>query len=79
MPVEKQVVSLYAGTNGYLDEIPVEEVQRYEHELLELMELKHGDLLGSIAMKKDLTDEITASLKKVLGEFTASFKASVKA
>jgi F-type H+-transporting ATPase subunit alpha len=79
MPVEKQVVSLYAGTNGYLDEIPVEEVQRYEHELMELMDLKYGDLLGSIAMKKDLTDEITASLKKVLVDFTASFKASVKA
>ena len=79
MPVEKQVVSLYAGTNGYLDEIPVDEVQRYEHELLEMMDLKHSDLLGSIAMKKDLTDEITASLKKVLGDFTTSFKASVKA
>jgi F-type H+/Na+-transporting ATPase subunit alpha len=79
MPVEKQVVSIFAGTNGYLDEIPVEEVQRYERELLELLELKHNDVLKGIAAKKDLTDDITASLKKILGEFTASFKASVKA
>ena len=79
MPVEKQVVSIYAGTNGYLDEIPAEEVQRYERELLELLDLKHTDLLKAIAAKKDLTDDITATLKKVLGEFTASFKASVKA
>ena len=79
MPVEKQVVSIYAGTNGYLDEIPAEEVQRFERELLELLDLKHADLLKAIAAKKDLTDDITATLKKVLGEFTASFKASVKA
>ena len=79
MTVEKQVVSLFAGTNGYLDEIPVSEVQRFERELLELLELKHPEVLTGIASKKDLTDEITASLKKILGEFTASFKASVKA
>jgi F-type H+-transporting ATPase subunit alpha len=79
MTVEKQVVSLFAGTNGYLDEIPVGEVQRFERELLELLEVKHPEVLTGIASKKDLTDEITASLKKVLGEFTASFKASVKA
>jgi F-type H+/Na+-transporting ATPase subunit alpha len=79
MSVEKQVVSIFAGTNGYLDEIPVGEVQRFEREFLELLELKHNDLLKAIASKKDLTDEITAMLKKVLGEFTASFKASVKA
>src|SRR5512142_2894752 len=45
MPVEKQVVSLYAGTNGYLDELPVDQIQRYERELLELMDLRHQDLL----------------------------------
>ena len=79
MPVEKQVVSLFAGTNGFLDEIPVEHVQRYERELQELMELKHSELLAAIAEKKDLTDDIVTRLKALLREFTDSFKASVKA
>jgi len=77
MPVEKQVVSIYAGTNGYLDEIPVEHVQRYEKELLEMMDMKHRDLLAAIAEKKDLTDDITAKLKTILQQVTDSFKATV--
>ena len=48
MPVEKQVVSLFAGTNGYLDEIPLDQVRRYERELLEMMELKHAELLAPL-------------------------------
>jgi F-type H+-transporting ATPase subunit alpha len=79
MPVEKQVVSIFAGTNGYLDEIPVEQVQRYEKELLEMMDMKHPDLLNAIAEQKDLTDEITTKLKSILQQFTDSFKVSVKA
>jgi F-type H+-transporting ATPase subunit alpha len=79
MAVEKQVTSIFAGTNGYLDEIPLEQVQRFEKEFLELLELKHADLLQSIAEKKDLTDEITERLKKILREFTDSFKASTGA
>jgi F-type H+-transporting ATPase subunit alpha len=79
MPVEKQVVSIFAGTNGFLDEIPVEHVQRYEREVLEMMELKHADLLAAIAEKKDLSDDIVAKLKTILKEFTNSFTASVKA
>jgi F-type H+-transporting ATPase subunit alpha len=79
MPVEKQVVSIFSGTSGFLDEIPLEHVQRYEHELLEVMELKHASILKEIAEKRDLSDELTASLKQVLTDFTASFKASVKA
>ena len=79
MPVEKEIVSIFAGTNGYLDEIPAEEVGRFESELLELMDLKYGDLLADIAMKKDLTSEITAKLHGILKEFVVSFSASVKA
>jgi F-type H+/Na+-transporting ATPase subunit alpha len=78
MPVEKQVVSLFAGTNGFLDEIPLENIARYERDILELMELKHPDLLRSIAETKDLTPEITAQLKTVLQPFTDSFKATLK-
>jgi F-type H+-transporting ATPase subunit alpha len=79
MPVERQVVSIFSGTNGYLDEIPVEHVRRFEQELLSLMELKHTDLLQAIVEKKDLTEDLTSRLKTILREFTDSFKASVSA
>jgi len=79
MPVEKQVVSIFAGTNGYLDEIPLEHVLRFERELLEMMELKNPGLLLTIAEKKDLSDDTVARLKKILREFTDAFKASVRA
>jgi len=79
MPVEKQVVSIYAGTNGFLDEVPLEHVERYEKELHEMLDLKHADLLQAIAEKKELTDEVTKRLAHVLKEFTDSFKVSVKA
>jgi F-type H+-transporting ATPase subunit alpha len=75
MPVEKQVVSIFAGTNGYLDEIPLDQVQRYESELLEMMELKHADILSEIAEKKVLSEELTGKMKAVLQQFTDSFKA----
>jgi F-type H+-transporting ATPase subunit alpha len=79
MPVEKQVVVIFAGTNGYLDEIPLEEVQRYERELLELVELKHPEILLTLAEKKDWSEELTARLKGVLRQFTDSFKSTVHA
>jgi F-type H+-transporting ATPase subunit alpha len=79
MPVEKEVVSLFAGTNGFLDEIPIEHVARFERELLELMDLKYEDLLRAIAETKDLTAEITDRLNGVLRPFTDSFKATIKA
>jgi F-type H+-transporting ATPase subunit alpha len=78
MAVEKQIVSIFAGTNGYLDEIPLDQVQRFEEEILELMELKYPEMLAEIAMKKDLSDDVTKKLHAILKEFTDSFKASVK-
>jgi len=79
MPVEKEVVVLFAGTNGYVDDIPLEHVERYEKELLEVLDLQHADLLQMIAETKDLKDDVTARLREMLGTFTASFKVSVKA
>lgn len=76
--VEKQVAVIYAGTNGYMDEIPVSEVSRYEKELLETIEMKHKGILESILETKDLTEDNTTRLKKVLEDFTNSFKVSIK-
>ncbi|RPI15637.1 MAG: F0F1 ATP synthase subunit alpha [Ignavibacteriae bacterium] len=76
-PVEDQVAIIFAGTNGYLDEIPIEHVLRYEKEFLETMRLKHKGLLDEISSKKDLTDEINSKLKTILDEFTSNFKVSL--
>jgi F-type H+-transporting ATPase subunit alpha len=77
MAVEEQVAVIFAGTNGFLDEIPVDQVRRYEQELLDLLTLKHADLLQEIAAKKELTEDIIASLKAILKGFTDAFKATV--
>jgi F-type H+-transporting ATPase subunit alpha len=76
MPVEKQVVSVFVGTNGYLDNVPLHDVGRFEREFLEMMELKYRDVLAEIADKKDLTDAIQQKLHAVAKEFASSYKAS---
>jgi F-type H+-transporting ATPase subunit alpha len=48
MPVEEQVVSIFAGTKGYLDDVPVSEVRRFENELLEFMRSRHGGMLADL-------------------------------
>jgi F-type H+-transporting ATPase subunit alpha len=73
MPVENQVVSIFAGTHGYLDKIPLEEVRRFEGELLDAMEARHMDLLREVAEKKELTEEITKKLHGILKEFSEVF------
>jgi F-type H+/Na+-transporting ATPase subunit alpha len=77
-PVEKQVAIIFAGTNGYLDEIPIEHIARYEKEFLETMEMKYKDLLNVIATSGDLSDDTAVKLKDVLERFTDSFKVSIK-
>ena len=76
MPVEQQVVSVFVGTNGYLDNVPIGDVLRFEREFLEMMELKYSDVLAEIADKKDLPDALQQRLHAAAKEFASSFKAS---
>jgi len=76
MPVEKQVVSMFVGTNGYLDEIPLEDVDPYERQLHEFIELKYADVFLAIAETKSLSDELTDKLHAVVKEFAGKFKVS---
>jgi F-type H+-transporting ATPase subunit alpha len=78
MPVEKQVVSIFIGTNGYLDGIPIEDVQRFEREFLEMMEIRHADLLRKIAETKELSKDVEDALHASAKEFLARFTATVK-
>ena len=73
MPVEEQVVVIYAGTNGYLDDLPVADVKRYEEDLLDYVRTRHGDLLASIRDSGSLPD----GLDGVVSAFSETFESSV--
>jgi F-type H+/Na+-transporting ATPase subunit alpha len=76
VPVEEQIVLIYAGTRGYLDKVPVDQVQRYEKELTGWMRAKKADLLTSVREKKDISkDGIEDKVKAALEEFGKSFAA----
>ncbi len=76
LAVEQQVVSLYAGTNGYFDEVPVNQVRRAEEELLRFMATRFGSLLTTIKTKKTLDDELKGQLNAALKEFVQTFAAA---
>jgi F-type H+/Na+-transporting ATPase subunit alpha len=74
MPVEEQVVSIYAGTKGYVDDIPVVDIRRFESELLSAMRASHAELLTEIRDTKALPDE--AKLQQAIESFKAVFAPS---
>jgi F-type H+-transporting ATPase subunit alpha len=75
---EKQVVIIYAATNGYLDAYPVAESRRYERELYQFLDTNQPGLLKEIADKKDIKGEPTEKLKKALSEFALVFQLAAK-
>ena len=74
LPVEKQILIIYAGTNGFVDHLPVSALKKYEQELYSFAESRHPDLLPEIVKKRELNEGLRAKMKKVLEEFNASFK-----
>src|SRR5690349_21484214 len=73
MPVEEQVVSIFAGVRGYLDTIKVEDVNRFEAALLNEVRAKHGDVLESIRKDRELTKPTEEKLNNILTAFVKSF------
>ncbi|MBR4985014.1 MAG: F0F1 ATP synthase subunit alpha [Proteobacteria bacterium] len=78
MPVEKQIMSIYAATNNWLKEYPLSVVRRYESEMLTYVETNHADILSDIRSKKKLDDDLKARMDKALESFKASFDPSKK-
>src|SRR6266568_4359225 len=74
MSVEKQVLVIWAATNGHVDDIAIENVRRFEADLLQFVENSHPALLQSIREKKSLTDEITSDLQQALQDFKELWK-----
>ncbi len=78
MTVEDQVLIIFAATKGYLDEIPVSQVGRYQSDFIQEVENMHPDIIKSIADTKDLTKENTEKMESVLKDFTERFKSTLK-
>jgi F-type H+-transporting ATPase subunit alpha len=79
MAVEKQVLVIWAATNGYVDDVPIEHVRRFETEVLQFVENSQPGLLQAIREKKALNDQITADLKQALSDFKVTWKDRVAA
>ena len=75
LPVEKQVLVIYAANNGYVDGYPVTTIQRYESELLTYLETHQQALLGELREKKAIDADLEAKVKGVLEEFKGQFVA----
>jgi F-type H+-transporting ATPase subunit alpha len=76
LPVERQVVSIWSGSNGFLDGVPVPDVRRFERELLDFMESSHPEILEHIRDKGTLPDDVEAQLREAVTEFSRRFRTS---
>ena len=76
MPVDQQIISIYAVTNGYLDDIALEDAKRFEEELLRYVEARHADIARHFLDSGDLPEEIEAKLKEAIADFKRQFQPS---
>jgi F-type H+-transporting ATPase subunit alpha len=74
MDVIDEVLSIYAGTKGYLDSIPVEKVRVFEREMLKFIHEKHSDVYNSLKEKAELTSDLEEKVKAAISEFKSTFK-----
>jgi F-type H+-transporting ATPase subunit alpha len=74
LPVEQQVAQIYAGVNGYFDEIPVPEVVRAQEELVKFMTTRYNNVLSAIREKKTIDDALKNDLNAALKEFQSHYK-----
>jgi F-type H+/Na+-transporting ATPase subunit alpha len=75
-PVENQVASIWAGGNGYLDDVPVEDIRRFESEFLDYLKRNHDGILTTIRETRALSDDTITSLKDAVDSFRRTFEKS---
>ena len=78
LAIEKQVIIIYAATNGFLDGVAVEQVRAYETDLYQFLDTRRAQLLSSLAEKKQIDDQIKTDLNQTLKEFGDSFAVARK-
>jgi F-type H+-transporting ATPase subunit alpha len=74
LPVEKQILIIFAGTNGFVDELPLTALKKYEQELYSFVESRHPDVFAEILKKRELDGDLRAKMTKTLEEFKGAFK-----
>jgi F-type H+/Na+-transporting ATPase subunit alpha len=79
LPVEKQIAIIFAGTGGYLDDLPVEQCLVFEQALFEFMDTAYPAVGKQIVEKKEISDSLRAEMRKMMDEFKAKFVAENKA
>ena len=75
-PVERQVVSIWMGTNGYLDDVPLEDVGRFEHDFLDYVQRERSGIFDAIRESKVLSDDTASALKEAIEDFRKNFTVS---
>ena len=75
-PVEEQVVSIWAGSNGYLDDVPVDDISRFETDFLDYLRRSHAGILQTIRESLALTEDTVTALKDAVEEFRKGFETS---
>jgi F-type H+-transporting ATPase subunit alpha len=73
LSVEKQVFLVYAGTNGFVDDLPVDSLAQFEQEIFAFVESKHAQILSDIVTKKDLDDDLKGRMNKAIEAFKKTF------
>ncbi|HET7047662.1 MAG TPA: F0F1 ATP synthase subunit alpha, partial [Solirubrobacteraceae bacterium] len=73
-PVEEEVVSIWAGTTGQLDDVPVEDVRRFETEFIDFLKRSYGGLLTAIRETQNLTDDNVTTLQDAMDQFRRTFE-----
>jgi F-type H+-transporting ATPase subunit alpha len=76
LPVEKQVVIVYAGTNGFVDKLPVESLREFESELYRFIDANHPEVWQEIREKREIDDTLKNKVDKILKSFAKQFVAS---
>jgi F-type H+-transporting ATPase subunit alpha len=79
LPVERQVLIIFAGGNKYLDDLEVSDVRRFERELFPYLETNYPGVLQTLREKKQIDDALRAEIKKAFDAFKETFKATAKA
>jgi F-type H+-transporting ATPase subunit alpha len=74
LPVERQVVSVWSGTAGYLDDVPVDDIGRFEDEFLDFLQRSHAGIYEAIRETGQMSDDTTTALKDAIEEFRGTFE-----
>ena len=75
LPIEKEVLIIFAATGGHMDDLPLEQCQRFEQELYRFVDNAHKGMLAKIREKKTLDDDLRNEMKSVILEFKDRFVA----